>query len=71
MEDDRIILLNNAGEPVGEEDDLNLTDPTGPFLRSIYTFIYIQHKPGCLSWHVRAIRRPENPGGGTMLSKRG
>ena len=37
MEDDRIILLNNAGEPVGEEDDLNLTDPTGPFLRSINT----------------------------------
>ena len=29
MEDDRVILLDNFGEPVIEEDDLNLTDPTG------------------------------------------
>ena len=35
MEDDRVILLNNAGEPEGEEDNLNLTDPTGPFFISI------------------------------------
>ena len=39
MEDDRVILLNNAGEPEGEEDNLNLTDPTGPFFRSINTYI--------------------------------
>jgi len=31
MEDDRVILLNDSGEPVGEEEDLKFTDPTGMF----------------------------------------
>ena len=53
MEDDRVILLDNFGEPVNEEDDLNLTDPTGNFWK--LSFLRLVFFYGTVSYNFKRV----------------